>query len=66
MPSDEKLVGKHAWFSSFSSNSRGVAILIQNSVPFSFNSLYSDPNALVLVNIYAPNNDNPDLFFGCF
>ena len=33
-----------AWFSSFSSNSRGVAILIRNSVSVKVNSVIKDPN----------------------
>ena len=82
-PNDEKLWksqwGEKAWFSSFSSNSRGVAILIRNSVSLVFNSFYTDPNGrfliisvvinglpVVLVNIYAPNNDDPDFFLDVF
>ena len=71
--------GEHAWFSSYSSNSRGVSILIRNSVAPILQSLYSDPNGrfliisvtinnlpLLLVNIYAPNNDDPDFFLNVF
>ena len=34
---------EHAWFSSHSSNSRGVSILICNSAAPKFHSLFSDP-----------------------
>ena len=36
--------GEHAWFCSHSSNSRGAAILIRNSVAPTLQSLYVDPN----------------------
>jgi exonuclease III len=71
--------GEHAWFSNFTSNSRGVAIFIRKSVPIKFNSLYKDPcgrfliislkiNNLpfVLVNLYAPNDDDPNFFLDLF
>ncbi len=71
--------GAHAWFSSFSSNSRGVAILISNSVNPVFHSYYADPDGrflivsvtinnlpVVLVNVYGPNNDDPDFFLNVF
>ena len=71
--------GEHAWFCSHSSNSRGVAILIRNSVAPTLQSLYVDPNGrfliililindlpLVIVNVYAPNNDDPDFFLDVF
>ncbi len=71
--------GEHAWFSSYSSNSRGVAILIRNPIAPVVQSLYSDPNgrfliilisfnglSLLLVNVYAPNNDDPDFFLELF
>jgi len=80
---DEKLWknqwGEFGWFSSHTSNSRGVAILIRNSVVPTFHSLYSDPNgrflilsvtinglSLLLVNLYAPNSDDPDFFLDVF
>ena len=79
-PNDEKLWksqwGEQAWFSSGTSNSKGVAILIRNSVKTQVHSVYSDPNGrfliisvtinglpLLLVNVYAPNNDDPDFFY---
>ena len=69
----------HSWFSSYSSNSRGVAILIRNSVSMKVNSSFYDPNgrflilnvllnyvSVTLVNIYAPNNDDPDFLLEVF
>lgn len=71
--------GERIWFSSHNSNSRGVAILIRNSVSFTFKSLYNDPNGrylllsasindvpLILMNLYGPNNDDPDFFLEVF
>ena len=68
--------GEHAFFASFSSNSRGVAILIRKSISLVVKSVFRDPNGrfiilnallndlpLTLVNVYAPNNDDPDFFF---
>ena len=67
--------GEQIWFSSYSSNSRGVAILIRYSINLTLYSLYSDPSgrflimsvsinnlSLLLVNIYTPNNDDPNFF----
>ncbi len=75
----KKQWGEHAWFSSYASNSRGVAILIRNSVSIQLHSRYSDPNGrflilsislnelpLLLVNIYAPNNDDPEFYLDVF
>ena len=71
--------GESAWFSSFSSNSRGVAILIRNSVSVKVNSVIKDPNgrylilsallndnSMTLVNLYGPNQDDPDFLLGVF
>ena len=71
--------GDNAWFSSHSSNSRGVSILIRNSAAPKFYSLFSDPQGrvliisvtinglpLLLVNVYGPNNDDPDFFLNVF
>ena len=71
--------GEQIWFSSYSSNSQGVAILIRNSINLTLHSLYSDPSgrflimsvsinnlSLLLVNIYAPNKDDPDFFLDVF
>ena len=71
--------GEKAWFSSKTSNSRGVAILIRNHVSCVVNSFFADPDgrylimstvinglSLNLVNIYAPNNNDPDFFLEVF
>ena len=71
--------GEHAWFSNYSSNSKGVAILIRNSVPLVFKSIFKDPNGrfliisvtidnlpIILVNVYGPNNDDPNFFLNLF
>lgn len=60
------------YFSSFTSNKRGTAILIHKRIPFLFKEQYSDfggrqilikgmlyGQELTLLNIYAPNEDNP-------
>lgn len=65
----------HSYFSSFNSKSRGVAILIHKSVSFECSHVTSDPGGrflivkgkiydtpVLLVNVYAPNWDNPDFF----
>ena len=57
-----------AYFSSFTSNSRGVAILIHKTIPFVLNVCTTDPEGryvlvhgtiygthITLMNIYAPN-----------
>ena len=71
--------GEHGWFSNHTSNSRGVAILIRNSVPLKLSSVFKDPNGrflivsllinntpVVLVNLYAPNDDDPNFYFDLF
>ena len=71
--------GELCWFASYSSNSRGVAILIRNSVSVKVKFLFYDPNGrflilnlilndmlVTLVNIYAPNNDDPDFLLEVF
>ena len=71
--------GESAWFASFSSQSRGVAILIRNSISVKVNLVFYDPNGrflilnckindvpLTLVNLYAPNNDDPDFLLEVF
>ena len=70
--------GESAWFASFSSN-RGVAIIIRNSVSVKVISIFRDPagrflilktvlNELLvtLVNIYAPNQDDPAFLLEVF
>ena len=71
--------GGHTWLSSFASNSRGVGILVKSSVSVSTNKIVKDPEGryvildalfnglhLILVNVYAPNNDDPDFFLDLF
>ena len=67
------------FYSSFTSRARGVAILINKSTPFQLisstkdkggryviirGSIYSQP--ITLVNIYAPNHDDPQFFLDIF
>ena len=67
--------GFTAFFSSFSSASAGVCILFNNNFQFEIIRQFSDQEGryiiidmkidnkiLILVNIYAPNNDNPTFF----
>lgn len=71
--------GEKAWFSSHASNSRGVAILIRNRVSLVLNSSFIDPDGrylilsvtinevpVILVNLYGPNNDDPNFFLEVF
>ena len=59
----------------FTAKARGVAILIRKNIPFIKSSTINDPNGrflivtgtlnsvpATLVNLYAPNFDNPDFF----
>ena len=49
--------GESSWFSSYSSNSRGVAILIRNSVSIKVNSSFYDPNGRFLIlNVFSHGN----------
>ena len=67
--------GYEAYFSHHLNNSRGVAILFRNSFPFKINRVTRDSegrfimiNIMIrdeiinLVNIYGPNDDNPEFF----
>ena len=67
--------GYEAYFSSYSSQSRGVAILFKNNFEFTIHSKYKDESGnilildftvenqrITLVNLYAPNRDDPDFF----
>ena len=71
--------GKWLLFASFTSNSRGVAILIRNSINVKVNAIFKDPNGrfliisatlnelpVTLVNVYGPNNDDPDFLLEVF
>lgn len=66
---------KDVYYSSFSAKARGAAILIKKGVPFIHNSTIADKDgryvivsgelyntSLTLVNLYAPNIDNPAFF----
>lgn len=63
----------------FSAKARGVAILIKKNIPFQHISTKTDPNGrfiivtgtiltahVTLLNLYAPNFDNPGFFRGVF
>ena len=67
--------GYDAYFSSFTSNSRGVAILINNNIEYKLINVSRDVNGnvlilcikafdkeFVIVNIYGPNDDRPDFY----
>lgn len=67
--------GYKAFFASFRSNSRGVAILFNNNFEFQIKRVKRDTNGnyiiihfcamekeFVLVNVYGPNKDNPQFY----
>ena len=67
--------GYKCFFSCYSSNSRGVAILFNNNFEFKVNKVNRDENGnyiimsisamdkeLLLVNVYGPNRDNPEFY----
>ena len=67
--------GYDAYFSSFSSNSRGVAILINNNIEYKLINVIKDingnyiilrikafENEFVIVKIYGPNDDQPNFY----
>lgn len=67
--------GYECFFSSFSSQSRGVAILLNNNFDFKVKTILSDTEGnylililktmereLAIVNIYGPNKDNPAFY----
>ena len=67
--------GYDAYFSSFRSNSRGVAVLINNNIEYKLLKCMNDRNGnfiilhvkifdkeFLIVNIYGPNEDNPDFY----
>ena len=60
------------YFSSYKSNSRGTAILINKAIPFNLEKIITDPNGrfvlvsgciwgtpITFLNVYAPNADEP-------
>ena len=79
---DKKLIkyiraewGFKCFFSCYSSNSRGVAILFNNNFEFKVNKVHRDETGnyiivsistmdkeLLLVNVYGPNRDNPEFY----
>ena len=72
-------VGRSFLVSSFASNSRGVGILVKSSISISINKVVRDIEGryiildvlinglqLILVNVYAPNKDDPDFFLDLF
>ena len=82
-PSTENFIesqwGSHCLFSSYSSNSRGVAMLFGKSIDYHVHSHKSDPNGnyllvdltvdnnrFTLVSLYGPNNDCPMFFESLF
>ncbi len=67
--------GGRAWFSEFSRNSVGVAILVDNSCDIDIHDVQTDPEGrfialdcsvnnkrLTICNIYGPNKDSPAFF----
>lgn len=67
------------FYSSFTSRSRGVATLISRKIPFRLTSTFKDnggryviiqgsvySRSISLVNIYAPNYDDPQFFITSF
>lgn len=76
---DENLIqtqwGYKAFFSSYKSNSRGVAILFNNNCEITIHEQYRDDNGnylildvivdnlhFLLINIYGPNSDKPEFY----
>ena len=67
--------GYECYFASFSTQSRGVAILLNNTFDFKVNVIDSDPQGnfiilklktmeqeFTLINMYGPNRDSPDFY----
>ena len=67
--------GFDAYFSSYNSNSRGVAILINSNIEYKLVNVSKNINGIILVlcikafdkefvivNIYGPNDDRPDFY----
>ena len=70
--------GYEAFFFSYSTNARGVAILVNNNVEFKVLSVHKDLNGnhllvrinmfntvFLLVNVYGQNNDCPEFYDTC-
>ena len=67
--------GYESFFASYNSQSRGVAVLLNNTFDFKVNFIDFDPEGnfvilklatmertITLINIYGPNRDNPDFY----
>ena len=67
--------GYKAFFNSYNSRSRGVAILFNNNFEFKINKIFRDQTgnvlivdiklsnkSITLINIYGPNKDTPDFY----
>ena len=67
--------GYESFFASYNSQSRGVAVLLNNTFDFKVNVIDFDPEGnfvilklatmertITLINIYGPNRDNPDFY----
>ena len=67
--------GFDIYFSSYNSNSRGVAILVNNNIEYKCLNAVQDPNGnflilrvkvfdknITIVNVYGPNDDNPTFY----
>ena len=67
--------GYECYFSNFSSQSRGVAILLNNNFDFKIRKIIRDKNGnflivnldmldekITLINVYGPNRDTPDFY----
>lgn len=78
-PEDEKFIslqwGLNCIFNSYSSNSRGIAILFNNTFEYKIHQQVKDAhgnylladisvqnNRITLASVYGPNNDNPQFF----
>ena len=68
-------LGFTSYFSNYTSNSRGVAVFINNTLDFKMNSIFTDKEGnliildclinnknITLVNLYGPNKDSPDFY----
>ena len=67
--------GTKIWFSHGTNKARGVAILLDKTFPFKVHNVLTDNEGryvmlygsvenhkILLANVYAPNNDQPDFF----
>ena len=67
--------GSKIWFAHGSTNSKGVAILFKKNTPLTVHNVITDENGrflilyvtwqglkVLMVNVYGPNDDNPDFY----